>query len=130
MGVDFHEWVGCGRSKANTPGHCDADPDDPNWCLPPGGEATKTMCWGRYVDYVEKCSGCTDPFIQRFLRTTAAATANTHCESCSQPQQISDKINQVCCAGDQNVEVGGVGLGIFADCGGDVAALLRKGKSC
>lgn len=194
MGVDFHEWVGCGRSKANTPGHCDADPDDPNWCLPQGGEATKAMCWERYVDYVEKCSGCTDPFIQRFLRTTAAATANTHCESCSNPQQISDKINHVCCAGadgilgndddpcdakweynrdsnddvtrsvqwhvpntcesdgacmsyvnaiamegcpslfisdgDQNVEQGGVGLGIFADCGGDVSALLKKGKSC
>lgn len=92
MGVDFHQWKGCGTPS-----------------LTPGGpwndvpQAVKDRCWARYVTYVESCAGCTDPFIQQFLKKTATATANTHCENCDQPQQIANKIRQVCCAGADGI---------------------------
>ena len=65
--------------------------------------AIADRCWDRYVQYVQGCSGCTDPFVQTFLKKTATATANTHCEACDQPQQIADKVRDVCCAGADGV---------------------------
>ena len=92
MGVDFHEWKGCG-----TPSTVAGGPwNDVS-------QAVKDRCWARYVSYVEGCTGCTDPFIQQFLKKAATATANTHCEDCDQPQQIADKIRQVCCAGADGI---------------------------
>ena len=92
MGVDFHEWTGCGTPSFS-----------------PGGpwntvsQAVKDRCWARFVSYVESCAGCTDPYIQQFLKKAATATANTHCEDCDQPQQIADKIRQLCCAGADGI---------------------------
>ena len=188
MGVDFHQWKGCGTPS-----------------FPPGGpwndatQSLKDRCWARYIKYIEGCSGCTDPFIKTFLRKTAKATANTHCEDCDQPQAIADKIRQVCCSGSDGIvgneddpctaqiernvdsgaggtagrthdvtwyrpdtcevdsacqayileiaengcpslfignghsgaaDVGGVGLGMYVDCGGHVVDLLRRGAEC
>jgi hypothetical protein len=187
MGVDFHQWKGCGTPS-----------------IPAGGpwndvaQSVKDRCWDRYVKYVESCSGCTDPFIQTFLKKTAKATANTHCEDCDQPQAIANKIQQVCCAGadgilgnaddpctaqiernvdsgaggtaghthdvtwyvpdtcepnsacqayiveiaengcpslfisngDRHADTGGVGIGMYTDCGGNVHDLLAHGADC
>ena len=65
MGVDFHAWKGCG-SPSLTPGGPWNDVS----------QDVKDRCWARYVTYVESCAGCTDPFIQQFLKKTATATAN------------------------------------------------------
>ena len=92
MGVDFHEWTGCG-TPSTVPGGPWNDV----------AQAVKDRCWARYVDYVESCSGCTDPFIQQFLQKTARATANTHCENCDRPQEIANKIRQMCCAGADGI---------------------------
>jgi hypothetical protein len=90
MGVKFHGWIGCGQPE---------DSSDPNSPWIDSSQSTKDLCWGRYIKYVESCSGCTDPFIQDFMKLTAQATANTHCEDCNHPQAIADKIRQVCCSG-------------------------------
>lgn len=185
MGSVIHEWKGCGTPSTGG-----------GWNYAP--KSLKDKCWARYIQYVESCSGCVDPFIQNFLYKTSLLNANTHCEDCDQPQGIANKIRQVCCAGSdgtlgseddpctQHVErnirpgaggaasrthdvtwyvpdtcdagsacqayvleiasngcpslfindgnsggqSGGVGLGMFVDCGGDAAALLSRGADC
>ena len=93
MGVDFHSWQGCGTPPTVAGGE---------WIDAP--QSTKDTCWARYVNLVSRCGGCSDPYVTQFFRKSATATANKHCENCTDPQKIAEKIREMCCVGGEGTE--------------------------
>jgi hypothetical protein len=92
MGVGFRKWDGCGTPSTDPPG----------W--DPASQEDKAICLNRYWNYVEGCSGCSDPFVHDFLKKAAKGIAqpSAHCVTCDEPQAIADTIEQLCCVGPGN----------------------------
>jgi hypothetical protein len=86
MGVDFHSWNGC----TDAGGH-------------PVSDVVKDRCWSRYTQVVQKCSGCSDPFVENVIFKLSKAVAQDECDTCAHPQETANKIREVCCAGADGI---------------------------
>jgi hypothetical protein len=82
LGVNFYKWNGCTTKDGNQ-----------------HNANHRKQCWGRYINVVNKCSGCQNPFVEKLLADVTKAVAAKDCLLCSDSQDVSDKVHQLCCAG-------------------------------